>query len=312
MILSENEIHELLTIIQKNQASFVATSFGSDFLNDYDKNILDKYAVDWSKSYDITKDIVFNSFSFGMLAQAIINQQKVKSITYKDLKQYVSSGKYIPLTQIERSTISSIKSQSLKDIKTLNGKIFNDINQSLINNSLEAQQQLLRKEIIQGSVIKKQTVSQIANEIGHKTGDWSRNFDRIVQYISQTAYEQGKASLIKQYSKTDSIIRAYKKVYQGACKHCIKLYLTNGLGSQPIIFILSELEANGNNIGRKVDEYLACVPPTHPHCRCSLQHIRDGEEWNQEKQIFELPEKYVSKVERKKVLVKVGTKEFYV
>lgn len=312
MILSENEIHELLTIIQKNQAMFIATGYGSEFLNDYDKQILDKYSVDWTKSYDITKDVVFNSFSFGMLSQAIINQQKVKSITYKDLKEYVSSGKYIPLSEIERATIKNIKSQSLKDIKTLNGKIFNDINQSLINTSLEAQQQFLRKEIIQDAVIKKQTVSQIANEIGHKTGDWSRNFDRIVQYISQTAYEQGKASLIKQYSETDGIISVYKRVYQGACKHCIRLYLTSGLGSQPIIFNLSDLESNGNNIGRKVDEYKATTGPLHIHCRCSLQHIREGEEWNQEKQVFELPEKYVSKVERKKVLVKVGSKEFYV
>jgi hypothetical protein len=312
MILTENQIYELLTIIQKNQASFVATSFGQDFLNDYDKTILDKYAIDWTKSYDISKDIVFSSFSFGMLAQAILNQEKIKGIDYKDLKEYISSGKYIPLTQIEKSTINSIKNQSLKDIKTLNSKIFNDVNQSLIDSSLEAQQNFLRKEIIDSSVIKKLTVSQIANEIGHKTGDWSRNFDRIVQYISQTAYEQGKASLIKKYSTDDSIIKVYKKVYQGACKHCIRLYLTNGLGSKPIIFILSELEANGNNIGRKTEDYKPTLGPLHPHCRCSLQHIRDGEEWNQEKQIFELPEKYVSKVVRKKVLVKVGSKEFYV
>jgi hypothetical protein len=82
----------------------------------------------------------------------------------------------------------------------------------------------LLNELRQG-LDKRQTVTQIAHEIARKTGDWGRNFDRIIETASQNAFEQGKAAEI-QRRNPDKDPLVYKIPQDGACKHCIRLYLT--------------------------------------------------------------------------------------
>jgi hypothetical protein len=48
------------------------------------------------------------------------------------------------------------------------------------------------------------------------------------------------------------------------CKHCKRLHI--GPDGQPRIFKLSDLEANGTNVGRKASEWKAVVGTVHPHC----------------------------------------------
>ena len=99
----------------------------------------------------------------------------------------------------------------------------------------------------------------------------------------------------------------------GACRHCIRLYLTQGMGSQPKIYTLKQFLENGSNIGRKVDDWKAVLESTHPWCRCNLQYVPEGTIWNEEKKMFVYPEKYERKIERKsKVIITVGTKRFEV
>lgn len=308
-MITSQQVQELLNIIDKNQTVFVGQSMGEEFLTLEDKQLLERYNIDWKTIYSPYYDTVFNSFHFGLLAYSIADIESQK-LTYIALKKYIKSGKYIPLTQYEKAVLDSVKNQSLKDIKTLKGRIFSDVNQVLLNNTPIEQQNLLKNEIAEG-IENKMRIKQIANEISHKTGDWSRDFDRITQFISQTAFEEGKAAAIQRKTGNSNPL-VYKQVYQGACKHCIRLYLTNGLGSKPKIFKLNELRDNGNNIGRKSDDWKPVVGPIHPFCRCKLTEHRNGEKWDKEKKQFMLtiPEK--PRVERKKVKVIVGDKEYFV
>lgn len=103
--------------------------------------------------------------------------------------------------------------------------------------------------------------------------------------------------------------KVYKTVYELACRHCIRLYLTNGIGSQPILFTVAELVANGSNIGRKVADWKAVVESTHPFCRCNLSYVMDGYKWNKEKKDFVPSSDWKRKVERKsKVKINWGDK----
>ena len=60
--------------------------------------------------------------------------------------------------------------------------------------------------------------------------------------------------------------KVFKDVFVGGCRHCIRLYLTGGIGSQPKIFKISDLIANGDNIGVKVNDWKPVISSTHPHC----------------------------------------------
>lgn len=313
MQLTPQQINSLLEIVHNNQSMIIGREFGLDFLSDYDKFVLDKFGVDLDQLYLPATDTIFTSFHFGLLSDALNDIQFANKITYNDLYEYISRGEYIPLTTQEIASINSVKTQSLASLRSIGNKIFQDINQILPDTSRSVQEQFIRDEIEQGVRYKK-TVREIANEIAHKTGDWSRDFDRIVQYTSQTAYEHGKAAALQRQYGEDILV--YKNVYQGACKHCIKMYLTKGLGSQPRIFKLSELIANGSNIGKKVADWKPTLDPVHPYCRCSLVYLSQLNQtniWdNQNKKFETTTQTQPTSRPRPKVKAIVGGKEVWV
>ena len=108
--------------------------------------------------------------------------------------------------------------------------------------------------------------------------------------------------------------KVYKEVFPGACRMCLNAYTTAGAGSKPVIFDLSELIANGTNIGKKSKDWKPVLTNIHPFCRCMLRHVPDGYEWDDKTQSFEPKKVDESKrVQRKsKVKITVGTKYFEV
>lgn len=82
------------------------------------------------------------------------------------------------------------------------------------------------------------------------------------------------------------IRRSGKHIWTGNCRHCIAAYLTNGIGSQPKIFKLSELQENGTNIGKKVNDWKPTIYGLHPFCRCTLHKLLPGQVWDDEKGEF--------------------------
>jgi len=313
MTLTPQQTNSLLEIINNNQALIIGRELGLDYLSDYDKEILERFGVDLNEIYLPQTDTIFSSFHFGLLSDSLNNIGFAEDVTFDDLYEYISKGDYIPLTTQELATIESIKTQSLASLRSVNNKIFQDINQILPNSSRSTQEEFIKKEVEQGVQYKK-TVREIANEIAHKTGDWTRDFDRIIQYNSQKAYEEGKAAAIQRQYGDD--VYVYKNVYQGACKHCIRLYLTAGLGSQPKIFKLSELKGNGSNIGKKVADWLPTLEPSHPYCRCNLvflSTLQQTNTWNKQNKKFKTTTTTTpTSRPRPKIKAIVGGKEVWV
>ncbi len=314
MVLLPEQINELLSIIHTNQAIIIGQQFGLEYLSEYDKSLLEANGVDWENLYNSHEDSIYQSFHLGMLAQSLHDTKALQKLTYKDLKTYIKQGDYIPITQKEQAVIYNIKNQTLSDIRSLNGKIFQDINGILLNsNSRKEQEKVIKEELVEGYE-KRLSLRTIANNIHEKTGDWSRNFDRIVEYQSNTAYQQGRASFMEIDQGPD--VEVYKRVFASACKHCLLLYTTAGFLSEPKIFKLSELKANGSNIGRKTSEWKPTVDSTHPFCRCLLFEKKRGYLWNKASQAFDIPmkqeERQILKKPREKIRIKFEGKEFLV
>lgn len=308
MLLSVNQIQDLLHVIENNTNVFIAKHIGSDYLTTEEKRKLADIGINSYNLYDKNSDLITQSFHFGLISDALgIDASK---ITFEELKEYFNKGKHIPLTKVEQHALDSVKKQSFNDIKANQGRIFNDVNNVISNaekNNRSAYESIIRKEVEKG-IIDRKTTDEIARELGRITNDWSRNFTKSIHYISHYAFNEGRLSAIQR--KDDENIKCYFDVYAGACISCVRLYLSNGVGSKPKIFSVKQLKKNGSNIGRKVKEWLPTISPTHVFCRCTINILKPGYDWNNEKKRFEI----IKKIEIKNRLpirftVKIGTSE---
>lgn len=312
-MFTSDELHKLLSIIDKQFLLFVSSTIGEEGLNDQDKKVLDEYGIDYHSLYSEEKDIANLNFQLGALSN-ILSEQQLKKFTYPSLVKYIQAGNYIPLNTTEKAILQSIKMQSLADIRSAKGRIFNDFNR-VVQNSFSTtrsnQENFLKEKILEG-VAQRKSRKQIAQEIAKLTGDWTRDFRKSVAYISHTAFNEGKAAIIEKRYGGNSEARVWFLVQPEACKSCVKAYLTNGEGSEPKIFTLKELQANGNNIGRKQAEWLPSVQAIHPYCRCAIHEYIPGTEWIEGR--FQFPkvkstEKPKLKVERPKIRVFINGRE---
>lgn len=311
MFLTPQQINDLLTIIHTNQAIFITKELGIEFLSEYDKSLLVDSGVDWETLYSLDSDSFYQSFHFGMLAESLNNLKSLNKLSYQQLKDYIKQGNYIPVTNKEKSIVNSIKSQTLSDIKTHNGRIFQDLNNILHN---QTQEQFIREELEEGFLNRK-SLREISNTLHHKSKDWQRDFDRIVEYQMNTAYQEGKVAWLEKANEGEEV-EVYKRVFHSACKHCLSLYTTSGYLSEPRIFKTSDLRLNGTNIGRKTSEWKPVIGSTHPFCRCLIFQYPKGFLWNKETQFFDIPIKQekreILKKPREKIRIKVGGQEFKV
>lgn len=310
MVLTPNQLQEVLGIIDIYQVQFLAEQVGTEVLSSSDFDKLKEYGVD-IKTLPKT-GVVDNAFKFGVLSTSL-EEAKLKKLSYNQFLKFLKIGKGVPLSKEERFALNNIKQRTYSDIKGLGNKISTDFQITLIESS-QTQRKKYEKIIQDTSaknVIDRGSIRDLVSELGHKTNDWARDFGRISDFVLHDAFDNGRIENIKTQFGDDAEV--YKEVYAGACKHCIRLYLTNGIGSEPIVFTVSELIANGTNIGRKVIDWLPVVGCTHVFCRCTGRRKPEGYAWDIETQSWSIPVEFERKVKRtSKIKIMVGDKKIIV
>lgn len=307
MIFTKEKIEEILRIIEFNHVLFIGNNIGVDILTNEDRSLLRKFGIEID---DIKKPFTQyeQNFFFGRLAQALGNENASK-LEYNDFLKYLRKGQYIPLNQREKDTLNYAKQRSYYHIKNLGQKV-TQITSGIIISEDQATRDAYEETIknsIERAILERDTVNSIVSEIGHKTGDWGRDLGRIAATEMQYVYEEGRAAEAERSGGKEAMV--WKDVYPGACRFCIKFYTTNGLGSKPKIFKLSELRANGTNIGRKQQSWVATIGPVHPFCRCNLNHVPQGYIWDEERGGF-YPPKIDETKPKKGIKITVGDKKF--
>ena len=315
MLFTEKDIQRILEEVDLATARMIAKILGKQHLTKFDLDLLKKRGVDLVKLIPKFPSH-YQSFLFGRVS-AVLGDSVAKKMGYLDFKNFLPNmGDFIP-TAVEMSFYEVAANKTYTHIKGFGDRIKNDIRASISAEEmsyLQAEQaakanEVIHKEILEGTFQKK-TVQKIASNIAHQMSDWNRDWGRIVETECQDVFNLGRAQAFMQ---DDSNPRVYFQVYPGACRHSIRLYLTNGVGSQPRIFRMSELLNNGTNYGVKSSEWKPTVHPVHPFCRCNLMQLPEGYEWNEETHRFEPPKEYKRKVQRKsKVRITIGGKEYIV
>lgn len=306
MIFSEQQINQILKIIDFQHLMFIGHDVDVDLLNEDDRFLLRSFGVEPNQlRQDFTP--YEQAFYFGRLAAALKDQ--TKKFDYNDFLQYLRRGQYIPLSEKERNALNYIKRQTYSHIKNLSFKIRSDIEGIILRE--DAANRHVYENIIRTAgartIKERDSVRNMVLEIGNKTGDWGRDLGRICETELQNATETGTLEWIIDQKGEDALI--YRDVYPGACMHCIRLYLTAGIGSEPKLFKVKDIIANGDNYGLKAKNYLPVPGSTHPFCRCRWHLYEKGLIWNSIRRMYEEPKEWERKVERKaKARIYVGDK----
>lgn len=311
MIFTDTQIQEILSIVEYQSAFLVAANIGTDALSKDEIEVLRKFDTSVSDLYQKFPPAV-KSFFFGRLS-ALIGDYNAQQLTYSDFLQYLNKAQYIPLSTQDKAELSLIKQMSTSHIKSFGDKIKSNVNNIILEESSNQREQyskVLKREMSRATVDKK-SLTNIVSEIGKQTGNWEKDWGRIVDTEMNNIYQQGRAQTISNIFTPEA--KVYKMPYPDACRHCIRLYLTSGVGSKPQTFTLQEMISFGTNVGRKVADWKPVLGSMHPHCRCHLVHVLDGQVWDEDNQRFEFPKKVENKIPRKsKIKVQVGSKVFNV
>ena len=294
MIFKQSQIQDMLSILKKYELVFITGQLGTDYLSKYDKDILLAAGIDLDK-YKNKKGIIEHAFLFGILAEAI-GDDRAKKMSYNSFKKFLVSGNFIPLTEEEEFALQTVKQRAYTDITNLGNRMRNSLSNSVLRNN--QQQSLLVQKVIKEKTVKaiefRLGARGLAADLAETSKDWEVDWLRISYYLTQEAYNSGRAqSILKQYGSDAEV---YFDVYIGACNRCKELYLIDpeDPDSEPKIFKLKDIIANGNNIGRKVADWKPTISPIHPYCRCTINNKKPGFAWDSELRAFIIPIKKIS------------------
>lgn len=305
MIFTNTQITDLLNVLQRSQVVFVLSQLGANYLSTADKAILAAAGIDVDK-YKNKKGTIDYAFLFGILADAI-SDKRAKKMTYTQFKRFVASGNFIPLSEEEEFALEQIKNRAYTDITNLGARMRTGVSNVVIRNNQQQAVYVAKK--IRGKAIEaienRQSIRSLASGLADMTKDWEVDWLRISSYLMHEAYNTGRAQSILRNHGTDAEV--YFDVYEGACKSCLELYLTDPDDpmSEPKTFKLRELIENGNNIGRKVAEWKPTIAPTHPYCRCTINYRDPNTVWDASLHRFVVTKRVSKKLGNVKLNIKI-------
>lgn len=187
------------------------------------------------------------------------------------------------MSPVERQAMAFARYNAGEHVRGMGDRFATSVSTLIRDNDAEQRRNYMgtiRREL-EANIDKRESWRKLASEIGHATQDWSRDMQRLASTEKQFAMQEGTArAMAKDRDPED--IRVAKIPTPDACKDCIRLHLTAGAGSPPRIFKLSELQANGTNVGKKRANWQATVGPVHPWCGCDLQEVPDGWAFNED------------------------------
>jgi hypothetical protein len=216
--------------------------------------------------------VISDAYNYGVMMGSTPEMRiAAPTLTYAAFRR----RKEPPLTPQERAAREWAQQSAASRITGLGNTIAEDFSTMAIEADAAQRkryQQAIREEI-DLNIAKRESWRKLGSEIGHKTGDWSRDFQRIAATEKQDAMQEGFVSSLIEREGDPKNIWVAKVPAPDACPDCIRLHLEGG---KPRIFRLSTLINNGSNVGRKRQQWKAVVGPVHPWCGCDLVHVPAG------------------------------------
>lgn len=267
MLLTEQQLYQIRQIVMDHHMAFVVNTIGPNAVApEVLQGLKDKGLV------NVKVSSIEDSYLYGQIL-AMMDDPKFATMTYEQFKQYIQKNP-VPLSPIEQQAVQFAQHQAANYCKGLGNRVDVATGQILIEADAALRQKMrdtIRTKTAE-NIEKRQSLKKLKSELGWATRDWARDWERIANTEKQNAMQRGVADhYAKRYGGD---VRVAKRPMPDACKHCKRLHI--GPDGHPRIFKLSELEANGTNVGRKASDWLPVVGTVHPHCQCQMIRIPEG------------------------------------
>jgi hypothetical protein len=251
-----SQVADLSQRIRAAHAAFAARHIGRDALSRHDLELADSVR---GLSLGDGRDFISLAFERG---------------TTHAKKGDDKLAKAEPARSGLKRTLDWIRRRAAKYITGLGNRLGHSFETLAIDTEHQTREELRGRiaGAVSAAVHGRKTVKQLASSLGHETEDWSRDLLRIARTEMQQAHQSGWAAHFS--ATTGPATRVAKRLDAGACKDCRRLYLDSD--GTPRIFLLSDLQANGTNVGKKRGQWLPVVGPVHPNCHCTLVRVPPG------------------------------------
>lgn len=221
-------------------------------------------------------NVLDHAYQYGALKGDRTMRARAQKMDYDAFQEHLEKTRD-QLSAVERQAMGFARYSAGQHIVGMGDRHAFEVGVAIRDEDAEQRQRYMgtvRREL-EDNIDKRQSWRKLASELGHRTQDWSRDLQRVAATEKQAAMQEGAARAMARNRDPDDI-RVFKRPDPDACKDCIRLHLTAGPGSPPRIFKMSELTANGTNVGKKRADWQATVYPVHPWCACELGELPEG------------------------------------
>lgn len=260
-LFTDEQLQLIRQIVRRRHTAIIASVFGPEALSPDEIAQLEAAGM---LRPELT--VIDDAYRLGH-AIGIIDAPKAASMSLDAFEDYLREDP-IQLTDSEQRAVASARRMAADNVRNLSTKIERETGRLLD----EAEQRDAIRERTVTAIERRKTVGRLKTELGKITKDYDRDWSRVAITELHNARQRGQADRFRDRYGSDSW--AFKRAMPDACPHCKRLH--NGPDGMPRIFRLSELEANGTNVGRKAADWLPVVGTVHPYCQCELVHIPDG------------------------------------
>jgi hypothetical protein len=272
-VLTKEQLKEIADIIKDHLGVMLYAFVGNEEVK---TDLLDKLGIPRD-----APSLIQNSYILGKIIQ-MMSKDVVKVMTYNQLKE---QAKRVSLTQMEQNSLRYAQEHSGEYVTALGQRITRNVNTGVVTasrsaNLASAQLKVIR-DTVSEAILNRETRGKLASELYHNNvEDWNRDWRRVAHTELWNARLQGEVASILE---GDTIhgeanggeTNVFRRPSPDACNHCKRLYLEVD-GVTPKVFTLSELIANGDNVGKKTAEWQPTTHTTHPNCTCPIAVLPDG------------------------------------
>lgn len=257
MVLTDKQLAELKQIIADYHTAFVINYFGPQTVPDHVLARLRELGL-----VNLQGNAAEDAYLYGRLLQQL-NTPQAAQMSYPDYRRYLRKHP-IPLSPVEQQAVNIAAARGAQFVVGLGNKVATDTGELVIEGDAELRRRMqdeIKTAVAQG-IAKRETIKDIKSRIGHATGDWTRDLDRIAATETSRAMNEGLAAELRAQHGHDVEVSVLSR--KGCCPECASAY--TGPDGAPIIFRLDDLEANGSNYKKKKADKLPVIPPYHPNC----------------------------------------------
>lgn len=211
-------------------------------------------------------DLITTAYQYGKLQT--IQDKDLTKMSVQEVEKLMDD---LRLTSQDKAAISSSQIRADQYVSNITQRLTTAVITAAVQSDLDMWSAV--KEVVPDAVRNAKSRGQVAMELRDKTGDFTRDWNRVANTEMWNAKLQGEAHAIEEKHGPDAIV--FKRPCPNACSVCRKLYLEKD-GITPKLFKLSELKANGTNDGRKSGDWKPVLGTVHPNCRCVLNFMPEG------------------------------------